>query len=84
MTVLNGVNQITKVSMNTSVCWGGRGGGRQNHNFTCLSSSGKEETPVFALPLLLAMDTWVEPLFQALLHWEFKCSECGAATNERR
>uniref|UniRef100_H3BW28 USP domain-containing protein n=1 Tax=Tetraodon nigroviridis TaxID=99883 RepID=H3BW28_TETNG len=44
---------------------------------------GKKETPVFALPLLLAMDAWAEPLFRTLFHWEFKCTECGAATKER-
>uniref|UniRef100_A0A4W6FM45 Ubiquitin specific peptidase like 1 n=1 Tax=Lates calcarifer TaxID=8187 RepID=A0A4W6FM45_LATCA len=44
---------------------------------------GQRETPVFAMPLLLAMDSWVEPLFQSTFHWEFKCSECKAATTER-
>lgn len=44
---------------------------------------GKRETPVFAMPLLLTMDSWVEPLFQSTFHWEFKCSECQVATTER-
>lgn len=38
---------------------------------------------MFALPLLLAMDTWAEPLFQSVLLWEFRCDECSAATAER-
>uniref|UniRef100_A0A4W6FK48 Ubiquitin specific peptidase like 1 n=1 Tax=Lates calcarifer TaxID=8187 RepID=A0A4W6FK48_LATCA len=45
----------------------------------CLFLSGQRETPVFAMPLLLAMDSWVEPLFQSTFHWEFKCSECKTA-----
>lgn len=44
---------------------------------------GQRETPVFALPLLLTMDSWVEPLFQSTFHWEFNCSECKTATKER-
>ncbi|XP_037604242.1 SUMO-specific isopeptidase USPL1 isoform X3 [Sebastes umbrosus] len=44
---------------------------------------GQNETPVFAMPLLLRMDSWVEPLFQSTFHWEFKCSECKTATKER-
>ncbi|KAF3840946.1 hypothetical protein F7725_006808 [Dissostichus mawsoni] len=44
---------------------------------------GQEETPVFALPLLLKTDSWAEPLFQSTFHWEFKCSECKTATIER-
>lgn len=49
----------------------------------CLCFPGKRETPVFAMPLLLTMDSWVEPLFQSTFHWEFKCSECQVATTER-
>lgn len=49
----------------------------------CLCFSGKRETPVFAMPLLLKMDSWVEPLFQSTFYWEFKCSECKNATKER-
>ncbi|XP_071361941.1 SUMO-specific isopeptidase USPL1 isoform X2 [Trachinotus anak] len=44
---------------------------------------GQRETPVFAMPLLLRMDSWVEPLFQSTFHWEFKCSECKAVSKER-
>lgn len=44
---------------------------------------GKRETPVFAMPLLLAMDSWAEPLFRLTFQWEFRCSECGAVSNER-
>lgn len=44
---------------------------------------GQRETPVFALPLLLTMDSWVEPLFHSTFRWEFSCSECKAATKER-
>ncbi|XP_070700387.1 SUMO-specific isopeptidase USPL1 [Pempheris klunzingeri] len=44
---------------------------------------GEKESPVFAIPLLLMMDSWVEPLFQSTFHWEFKCSECKTATRER-
>ncbi|XP_023154294.1 SUMO-specific isopeptidase USPL1 [Amphiprion ocellaris] len=44
---------------------------------------GQRETPVFAMPLLLTMDSWVERLFQSTFQWEFKCSECKTATKER-
>ncbi|KAM9846838.1 SUMO-specific isopeptidase USPL1 [Aulostomus maculatus] len=44
---------------------------------------GKKETPVFALPLLLLMDSWVEPLFQSTFRWEFQCSGCKAHMQER-
>ncbi|XP_071767895.2 SUMO-specific isopeptidase USPL1 [Centroberyx gerrardi] len=44
---------------------------------------GQRETPVFAMPLLFMMDSWVEPLFQLTFHWEFECSDCKAATNLR-
>ncbi|XP_008275563.1 SUMO-specific isopeptidase USPL1 isoform X2 [Stegastes partitus] len=44
---------------------------------------GRRETPVFAMPLLLTMDSWVERLFQSTFQWEFKCTECKAATKER-
>lgn len=44
---------------------------------------GQRETPVFAMPLLLTMDSWVERLFQSTFQWEFKCSECKAVTKER-
>uniref|UniRef100_A0AAQ4PSP1 Ubiquitin specific peptidase like 1 n=1 Tax=Gasterosteus aculeatus aculeatus TaxID=481459 RepID=A0AAQ4PSP1_GASAC len=44
---------------------------------------GQRETPVFAMPLLLASDPWAEPLFQSTFHWMFRCSECKAASAER-
>uniref|UniRef100_A0A3Q1FHX4 Ubiquitin specific peptidase like 1 n=1 Tax=Acanthochromis polyacanthus TaxID=80966 RepID=A0A3Q1FHX4_9TELE len=44
---------------------------------------GQRETPVFAMPLLLTMDSWVERLFQSTFQWEFQCSECKTATKER-
>ncbi|RVE63975.1 hypothetical protein OJAV_G00141610 [Oryzias javanicus] len=44
---------------------------------------GQRETPVFAMPLLLTMDSWAEPLFQLTFHWEFQCSECKATSKER-
>ncbi|XP_041657104.1 SUMO-specific isopeptidase USPL1 [Cheilinus undulatus] len=44
---------------------------------------GVEETPVFAMPLLLTTDSWAEPLFQTTFHWEFKCKECKVAMTER-
>uniref|UniRef100_A0A3Q2WPE0 Ubiquitin-specific peptidase-like SUMO isopeptidase domain-containing protein n=1 Tax=Haplochromis burtoni TaxID=8153 RepID=A0A3Q2WPE0_HAPBU len=39
------------------------------------------ETPVFAMPLLLVMDSWVECLFQATFYWEMKCSKCVQNTH---
>ncbi|KAM4547256.1 SUMO-specific isopeptidase USPL1 [Fundulus diaphanus] len=44
---------------------------------------GQKETPVFAMPLLLASDSWVEHLFQTTYLWEFKCSECKVIVKER-
>ncbi|XP_054907497.1 SUMO-specific isopeptidase USPL1 [Poeciliopsis prolifica] len=44
---------------------------------------GQRETPVFAMPLLLKLDSWVERLFQATFHWEFQCSACKVITKER-
>uniref|UniRef100_A0A672FA73 Ubiquitin specific peptidase like 1 n=1 Tax=Salarias fasciatus TaxID=181472 RepID=A0A672FA73_SALFA len=43
---------------------------------------GQRETPVFAMPLLLSMDSWAECLFQAAFCWEFKCGSCRAASKE--
>ncbi|KAM4545406.1 SUMO-specific isopeptidase USPL1 [Odontesthes bonariensis] len=43
---------------------------------------GQKETPVFAMPLLLTMDSWVEHLFQSTFQWEFKCSKCKVTTKE--
>ncbi|MEQ2194130.1 hypothetical protein XENOCAPTIV_024047, partial [Xenoophorus captivus] len=42
----------------------------------------QRETPVFAMPLLLTLDSWVERLFQTTYLWEFKCSECKVITKE--
>ncbi|XP_023818146.1 SUMO-specific isopeptidase USPL1 [Oryzias latipes] len=44
---------------------------------------GQRETPVFAMPLLLKMDSWAEPLFQLTFRWEFQCRECKVASKER-
>ncbi|KAF6722168.1 SUMO-specific isopeptidase USPL1 [Oryzias melastigma] len=44
---------------------------------------GQRETPVFAMPLLLTMDSWAEPLFQLTFLWEFQCRECKATSKER-
>ncbi|XP_037124767.1 SUMO-specific isopeptidase USPL1 [Syngnathus acus] len=44
---------------------------------------GQEESPVFALPLLLAADSWAEPLFRTTFRWEFECAECKTVTRER-
>ncbi|KAK2823348.1 hypothetical protein Q7C36_019948 [Tachysurus vachellii] len=38
---------------------------------------GPEETPVFALPLLLKSDDWANSLFQHAGQWEFWCTSCG-------
>ncbi|KAL0994841.1 hypothetical protein UPYG_G00127930 [Umbra pygmaea] len=35
---------------------------------------GQKETPVFALPLLVQVDAWAEPLFQHAFEWQFKCT----------
>ncbi|KAM9729111.1 SUMO-specific isopeptidase USPL1 isoform 1-T2 [Menidia menidia] len=43
---------------------------------------GQRETPVFALPLLLSMDPWLERLFQLTFQWEFKCTKCKVTTRE--
>ncbi|XP_029375945.1 SUMO-specific isopeptidase USPL1 [Echeneis naucrates] len=44
---------------------------------------GQRETPVFAMPLLLEMDSWVGPLFRSTFHWQFTCSDCKIASKER-
>ncbi|XP_016125000.1 SUMO-specific isopeptidase USPL1 [Sinocyclocheilus grahami] len=41
---------------------------------------GQQETPVFALPLLLRSDKWAQELFQHTVRWEFKCT-CGYTLN---
>ncbi|TRY66044.1 hypothetical protein DNTS_025764 [Danionella cerebrum] len=43
---------------------------------------GQEETPVFALPLLLRADHWAEDLFKHTLRWEFKCTSCDYTVND--
>uniref|UniRef100_A0A3Q4H6Q3 SUMO-specific isopeptidase USPL1-like n=1 Tax=Neolamprologus brichardi TaxID=32507 RepID=A0A3Q4H6Q3_NEOBR len=50
---------------------------------TCFYFSGQRETPVFAMPLLLVMDSWVECLFQATFYWEMKCSKCKTPVRKR-
>ncbi|XP_029626131.1 SUMO-specific isopeptidase USPL1 isoform X2 [Salmo trutta] len=46
---------------------------------------GQNETPVFALPLLLRADSWAEPLFQQTYEWQFECTSttCQHATNTK-
>ncbi|XP_061558103.1 LOW QUALITY PROTEIN: SUMO-specific isopeptidase USPL1 [Phycodurus eques] len=44
---------------------------------------GQKESPVFAMPLLLAADSWAEPLFRTTFRWEFKCSKCEKVAGER-
>ncbi|XP_071000595.1 uncharacterized protein [Oncorhynchus clarkii lewisi] len=46
---------------------------------------GQNETPVFALPLLLRADSWAEPLFQQTYEWQFECisTTCQHATNTK-
>ncbi|KAM6293502.1 SUMO-specific isopeptidase USPL1 isoform 1-T1 [Porphyrio hochstetteri] len=38
---------------------------------------GKEESPVFALPLLLQLDQQAEKLFLHSFSWKFECVSCG-------
>ncbi|XP_059395900.1 SUMO-specific isopeptidase USPL1-like isoform X2 [Carassius carassius] len=42
---------------------------------------GQQETPVFALPLLLRSDKWSQELFQHTVRWEFKCTSCSYTLN---
>ncbi|XP_061752761.1 SUMO-specific isopeptidase USPL1 isoform X2 [Nerophis ophidion] len=44
---------------------------------------GQMESPVFALPLLLASDSWAEPLFQTTFHWELECAQCQTVTRQK-
>ncbi|XP_064208814.1 SUMO-specific isopeptidase USPL1 [Anguilla rostrata] len=44
---------------------------------------GQEETPVFALPALLRLDSSVETLFQHIFHWDFECAVCGHTSRSR-
>uniref|UniRef100_A0A8C1K6U1 Ubiquitin specific peptidase like 1 n=1 Tax=Cyprinus carpio TaxID=7962 RepID=A0A8C1K6U1_CYPCA len=43
---------------------------------------GQQETPVFALPLLLRADKWAQELFQHTVRWEFKCTSCSYTLND--
>lgn len=43
---------------------------------------GQNETPVFALPLLVKMDSWLETLFQFTFYWDFKCTTCRSSTKQ--
>lgn len=43
---------------------------------------GQNETPVFALPLLGKVDSWLEPLFQCTFYWDFKCTHCKSSTKQ--
>lgn len=45
--------------------------------------AGQQETPVFALPLLLRSDKWAQDLFQHTVRWEFKCTFCSYAVSDR-
>ncbi|XP_034034113.1 SUMO-specific isopeptidase USPL1 isoform X2 [Thalassophryne amazonica] len=44
---------------------------------------GQRETPVFAMPLLVKMDSWLEPLFQFTFQWELICTGCNVITKTR-
>ncbi|XP_072301950.1 SUMO-specific isopeptidase USPL1 [Eucyclogobius newberryi] len=43
---------------------------------------GQKETPVFALPLLVKLDCWLESSFQSTFYWDFRCSDCKSNTIE--
>lgn len=43
---------------------------------------GQNETPVFALPLLGKIDSWLEALFLSTFDWEFKCTKCKSSTKQ--
>lgn len=43
---------------------------------------GQNETPVFALPLLGKIDSWLEPLFLTTFDWEFQCTKCKSSTKQ--
>ncbi|XP_065686180.2 SUMO-specific isopeptidase USPL1 isoform X2 [Patagioenas fasciata] len=44
---------------------------------------GKEESPVFALPLLLKQDQQAEKLFLHSFSWKFECVRCGYKYQDR-
>lgn len=43
---------------------------------------GQNDSPVFALPLLVKLDSWLEPLFQSTFYWDFKCIVCKSCTKQ--
>lgn len=43
---------------------------------------GQNDSPVFALPLLVKLDSWLEPLFQSTFYWDFKCTICKSSTKQ--
>lgn len=43
---------------------------------------GQNDSPVFALPLLVKLDSWLEPLFQSTFCWDFKCTICKSSTKQ--
>ncbi|XP_066268145.1 uncharacterized protein [Branchiostoma lanceolatum] len=44
---------------------------------------GKNESPVFALPLLLRENSLIEDLFRMEYDWEFSCDKCGFIKSDR-
>ncbi|KAJ8342642.1 hypothetical protein SKAU_G00325700 [Synaphobranchus kaupii] len=44
---------------------------------------GQEETPVFALPAFLRLDSPAEALFKHTFHWDFECAACGYTSRTR-
>nr|XP_033804976.1 SUMO-specific isopeptidase USPL1 isoform X2 [Geotrypetes seraphini] len=44
---------------------------------------GKHESPVFAFPLLLKKDPWLEKLFLHSFCWNFECALCGYKYQQR-
>ncbi|XP_077197926.1 SUMO-specific isopeptidase USPL1 isoform X2 [Paroedura picta] len=44
---------------------------------------GREESPVFAFPLLLQNDPQIEKLFLHSFSWKFECLHCGHQVNDR-
>ncbi|KAL8190938.1 UNVERIFIED_CONTAM: hypothetical protein K2H54_065929 [Gekko kuhli] len=68
----------------------GRGGELQEEGHWGLWNRGweplfscKEESPVFAFPLLLQNDPQIEKLFLHSFSWKFECLQCGYQVNER-
>ncbi|XP_078584968.1 uncharacterized protein LOC144867073 [Branchiostoma floridae x Branchiostoma japonicum] len=44
---------------------------------------GKNESPVFALPLMLRENSLIEDLFRMEYDWEFSCDKCGFTKTDR-